>query len=71
MADWLINIVSSKSGEASFVVDGATQGQPLNAHQEDTVSWSNQTNDEHQPWQTDSNYEPFDAAPLTEAIPPG
>src|ERR1041385_833622 len=71
MADWLINIVSSVSGEASFVVDGGTQGQPLDAHQDDTVSWNNQTNDEHQPWQTNSSYEPLDQAPLVDPIPEG
>lgn len=71
MADWLINIVSSDSGEASFVVDGATQGQPLDAHQDDTVSWNNQTNGEHQPWQTNSSYEPFDQSDLSDPIPEG
>ena len=71
MADWLVNIVSSGSGEASFVVDGSTQGQPLDAHQDDTVSWNNQTNDEHQPWQTNSSYEPLDQAPLVNPIPEG
>lgn len=71
MPDWVVNIVSSGSGEASFVVDGATQGQPLDAHQDDTVSWNNQTNDEHQPWQTNSSYEPYDQSDLSDPIPEG
>jgi len=71
MADWLVNIVSSDSGEASFVVDGSTQGQPLDSHQDDLVTWNNQTNDEHQPWQTDSSYNPLDNAPLVDPIPEG
>jgi len=71
MPDWVVNIVLSDSGETSFVVDGSTQGQPLPAHQDDTVSWNNQTNDEHQPWQTDSLYAPIDKAPLVDPIPEG
>jgi hypothetical protein len=71
MPDWVVNIVSSESGEASFVVDGAAQGQPLEAHQDDTVSWNNQTNDEHQPWQTNSSYQPLDQSDLSDPIPAG
>ncbi len=71
MADWVVNIVSVESGESSFVVDGSTQGQPLEAHQDDTVSWNNQTNDEHQPWQTNSNYEPLAQSDLSDPIPEG
>jgi hypothetical protein len=59
MADWSVNIIQTKSG-AAFVVDfpNAKQGQPLQAAQDDLVSWFNQTDDEHQPWQTDANYKP-------------
>ena len=71
MADWLVNIVLSGSGETSFEVDGSTQGQPLDAHQDDLVTWNNQTNDEHQPWQTDSSYDPLDNGSLVDPIPEG
>jgi hypothetical protein len=71
MPDWVVNIVSSESGETSFVVDGAAQGQPLEAHQDDTVSWNNQTNDEHQPWQTNPSYQPLDQSDLSGPIPAG
>ena len=73
MPDWVINIVSSDSGEASFVVDfpGAKQGQPLEAQQDDLVTWYNQTNDYHQPWQTDSGYNPSDQSNLSDPIPDG
>lgn len=61
MADWLVNIVTGASGDAEFVVGlpGAKQGQPLQADQDDLVSWNNETNDQHQPWQTDQNYNPL------------
>jgi plastocyanin len=73
MPDWVVNIVSSDSGDASFVVDfpGAKQGQPLQAQQDDLVSWYNQTNDDHQPWQTDSNYNPNNQSDLSDLIPAG
>jgi hypothetical protein len=62
MADWLVNIVTGASGDAEFVVGlpGARQGQPLQADQDDLVTWNNETDDEHQPWQTDQNYNPLD-----------
>ena len=61
MADWLVNIVLDGQGRANFVVGlpGSKQGQPLQADQDDLVSWSNQTNDQHQLWETDSNYNPL------------
>jgi plastocyanin len=73
MADWLINIVTGASGDAEFVVafPGATQGQPLEADQDDEVTWSNETDDEHQPWQTDQNYNPVAASDLSDPIPAG
>lgn len=72
-ADWTVNIIQTKSG-ASFVVDwpGAQQGQPLNASEDDIVSWYNQTNDPHQPWQTDATFTKEVAdGDLTPSIPPG
>lgn len=73
MADWVVNIIESDSGDAEFVPDlrGAQQGQPLQADQDDLVSWYNQTNDVHQPWQTDSSYNPLAGSPLADAIPAG
>jgi plastocyanin len=73
MADWSVNIIQTASG-ASFVVDypGAKQGQPLNATEDDIVSWYNQTNNEHQPWQcTSSTYNPAGGSALVDAIPAG
>jgi hypothetical protein len=73
MPDWVVSIVSTDSGDAAFVVDfpGAKQGQPLQAQQEDIVSWYNQTDDVHQVWQTDPTYNPLDGASLTNPIPAG
>jgi len=72
MADWSVNIIQTRSG-ASFVVDypGAKQGQPLNASQDDLVSWYNQTDDVHQPWQTDANYNQAGGSAMAPAIPAG
>jgi hypothetical protein len=73
MPDYLVNIVASESGDAEFVpaFRGAGQGQPLEVNQEDLVSWYNQTNDAHQPWQTDSGYNPLAQSPLVDAVPAG
>jgi hypothetical protein len=73
MADWLVNIVLSPSGEASFVVGlpGARQGQPLKADQDDLVRWNNQTNDQHQLWETDSNYDPVSQSSLPGLVKAG
>ena len=71
MPDWMINIVSLDSGEGAFVVDGLEQGQPLAAQRDDLVHWYNQTNDDHQPWKTDANYNPCAASDLSELIPAG
>lgn len=73
MADWLVNIVTGASGDAEFVVGlpGSKQGQALQADQDDLVSWNNETNDEHQPWQTDENYDPLDASDMSGLIKPG
>jgi plastocyanin len=73
MADWLVNIVTGASGDAEFVVGlpGAQQGQPLQADQDDLVTWNNETDDEHQPWQTDEDYEPVETSDLSDLIKPG
>ncbi len=60
MPDWSIKIV--KTGrKTGFQPDlhGTKPGDPLQAQQDDLVSWNNTTNEAHQPWQTDSNYQPF------------
>jgi hypothetical protein len=73
MADWLVNIVISKSGQAQFVVGlpGAKQGQPLQADQDDLVTWNNETNDQHQLWETDQNYNPLGQSSLPGLVKPG
>jgi hypothetical protein len=68
MADWSIKIVPANSGSgAAFQPDiqGYGQGDALIAQQDDLVTWSNTTGDTHQPWMTDSLYNPLsDAAVL-------
>jgi hypothetical protein len=65
MPDWSIKIVpASTGGGAAFQPDlkGAKPGDPLQAQQDDLVSWNNTTHETHQPWQTDSNYQPLPVA---------
>jgi plastocyanin len=51
---WSIQITSN-----GFEVDAFGQsGSTLNCQNGDVVSWNNQTNLEHQPYQTDSSYQP-------------
>lgn len=66
MADWLVKTVIGKTGAAEFVVGlpGARQGQPLQADQDDLVTRNNETNDQHQLWETDSNYDPVSQSSL-------
>jgi plastocyanin len=71
-ADWTINIIKV-GGLAAFVPDfpGAKPGDPLQATQDDLVTWNNMTDDDHQPWQTDSNYKPLSKSNLSALIPAG
>jgi hypothetical protein len=65
MPDWSIKIVPAPAGGgAAFQPDvqGAKPGDPLNAQQDDLVSWNNTTQETHQPWQTDWNYQPLSDA---------
>jgi len=65
MPDWSIKIVPANSGSgAAFQPDlnGYEPGDPLIAQQDDLVSWNNTTGDTHQPWPTDSNYNPLSDA---------
>lgn len=71
MADWNVNIEQTASGEAEFVIDGGQPGQPLEATQGDLVSWYNKTDDSHQLWQTDENYNPLGQSGLPGLIKPG
>jgi hypothetical protein len=80
MPDWSIRIVASQSG-TSFIPDlhGAQAGDPLQASQDDLVTWNNTTNEEHQPWPTDAEYNPYPddqvqrgtASYLSDVIPAG
>lgn len=82
MPDWSIKIVQLDSGETVFVPDlqGAQPGDPLQTWQDDLVSWNNTTNKTHQPWPTDSSYQPLpdsqvlprgSATYMSDEIPPG
>jgi hypothetical protein len=57
---WSITITGgSETSPASFVPDVYTEGSPqsaLQAQNGDIISWNNQTNLTHQPWQTDASY---------------
>ena len=65
MPDWSIKIVPANSGSgAAFQPDiqDYEQGDPLIAQQDDLVTWSNKTGNTHQPWMTDSSYNPLSEA---------
>lgn len=61
MSDWSIKIIVDANGKTCFQPDlgGFAPGDALPAQQDDLVSWKNKTNDTHQPWPTDSNYNPL------------
>jgi hypothetical protein len=65
--DWSIKIVpvdsTKPAGSAQFVPQNAPVGQPQATWDGDTVSWNNTTDAAHQPWPTDSNYNPQAAKP--------
>lgn len=71
MADWSVNIVQTTTGETEFVIDGGQPGQALEADQGDLVSWYNKTNDRHQLWETDEDYNPLGQSGLPGLIKPG
>ena len=72
MADWSVKIVEI-DGVVAFVPDfpNANQGDPLQAQQDDLVSWNNTTDNVHQPWETDAHYNPKTSSNLSDTIPPG
>ena len=52
--NWSIMITTG-----GFVVDAFGQSRSaLQAQNGDVISWNNQTDQQHQPWQTDSSYNP-------------
>jgi hypothetical protein len=71
MPDWSIKIVPASSGSgAAFQPDlpGYSPGDALPAQEDDLVSWNNTTHDTHQPWPTNSSYNPLSEA---EVLPRG
>lgn len=52
---WTINIVSGTPAFVPDVYPGNLTS--LKAQQGDLVCWNNQTNQLHQPWETDSSYQ--------------
>ena len=78
MPDWSIKIVQTEKG-AAFQPDlqGFGPGATLPAQTDDLVSWANLTDETHQPWMTDSNYQPITPDPargtakyMSDPIPP-
>jgi len=69
MPDWSIKIVSTDAG-AAFVpgLQGAKPGDPLQAQQDDLVTWNNTTDETHQPWPTDASDNPL---PDSKVLPRG
>jgi hypothetical protein len=67
---WSITIVAGEP-YASFVPDVYSE-EPvtaLKAENGDLVSWNNQTDKEHQPWLTDSDYVQQGTSGITDVIP--
>lgn len=72
MPDWKININNAAGGGAEFVpaVAGAKGGDPLEAMQDDLVTWANNTSQTHQPWPATSSWAPLpdDQVPRTSPL---
>src|ERR1051326_2083279 len=72
MPDWKININDGSGGSAEFVpgVAGAKAGDPLEAMQDDLVTWANNTQQTHQPWPATSGWAPLpdDQVPRTSSL---
>jgi hypothetical protein len=69
MPDWTVKIVPASAGGGKF---SPTAQQ---AQQDDLVCWNNTTNETHQPWPTDDEYNPLDVSRssplyLSDPIPP-
>ena len=80
MPDWSIKIVPAASGDgAAFQPDlqNYGPGDALPVQQDDLVTWDNTTTETHQPWMTDSDYQPIAPDPqrgdpkyMSDPIPP-
>jgi len=60
MSAWSINIIpGEENGPAVFAPDiyGLNPGDPLRAQANDAVSWSNRTEQVHQPWPADAEWQ--------------
>lgn len=75
MADWSIKIIPDANGVPVAIVPdlhGSKPGDPLQAQEDDLVSWNNTTDNPCQPWPTDSNYQPLlGSQGLSNQIPAG
>jgi plastocyanin len=70
MPDWTVRIVPASTGGGKFSPSA------LQAQQDDLVCWNNTTNETHQPWPTDDEYNPLDVSRtsdqyLSDEIPAG
>jgi hypothetical protein len=71
MSDWSIKIIPDATGApAAFLPDlhGSKPGDPLQAQEDDLVSWNNTTDKPCQPWPTDSNYKPLPTEQVSTTI---
>ena len=61
MPDWSIKIIATPGGGAALQPDlvDAKPGDPLEVQEDDLISWNNTTNQQYQPWPTDSNFVPL------------
>jgi hypothetical protein len=60
MTTWLINIEEGEDeGDPAAFVPQLQAGPDLLAKLGDLVSWSNRTDDVHEPWPTDQNFTPL------------
>lgn len=83
MANWIIEIVPPGSkGKAGFLppLAGDKPGDPLQAQQNDVVTWYNRTKKTHQPWPLGPDGKPVPDGPnmkpgkpnyMSDPIPPG
>jgi hypothetical protein len=59
MPQWGIQIIPGDGGVAVFAPDvfGLNPGDPIRAQVNDSVSWSNRTEQVHQPWPADEQWQ--------------
>lgn len=70
--NWTVNIIPCGVEGAAFVpnIEGKQPGDPLQVTAGDLVAWINTTDESHQPWQTDENFNALPDAALVDEIPP-